>query len=88
MITKQFLKAFPLIAALLLLSCDAENATERSEAKSELSADEARAIAKEAFIYGFPMVVNYTTRRRPTTRVISMCWVARRGFLHPPTGLS
>ena len=31
------------------------------EAKSELSADEARAIAKEAFIYGFPMVVNYKT---------------------------
>ena len=61
MITKQFLKAFPLIAALLLLGCDAENATGPSEAKSELSADEARAIAKEAFIYGFPMVVNYKT---------------------------
>jgi len=60
-ITKKLLKAFPLIAALLLLGCDAENATESSEAKSELSADEARAIAKEAFIYGFPMVVNYKT---------------------------
>ncbi len=61
MTTKKFLKAFPLITALLLLACDAENATEPSEAKSELSADEARAIAKEAFIYGFPMVVNYKT---------------------------
>ena len=53
MITKQFLKAFPLIAALLLLGCDAENATEPLEAKSELSADEARAIrfeGKEALV--------------------------------------
>ena len=61
MITKKFLKAFPLIAALLLLGCGAENATEPSKAKSELSADETRAIARDAYVFGFPLVMNLKT---------------------------
>ena len=55
-----------LVAALcaLPLVCGAQGAEDGTvplAAESELSADEARAIAKEAFIYGFPMVVNYKT---------------------------
>lgn len=47
-----------LIAATLLTSgCDSAKKPE----DASLSATEARAIAKEAFIYGFPMAANYAT---------------------------
>ena len=47
-----------LVAALLLTSgCDSAKKPE----EGSLSATEARAIAKEAFIYGFPMAANYAT---------------------------
>ena len=58
---KQLLIACPAIAALFLLGCGGEQNTEPSGAKAELSAEEAQAIAKEAYIYGFPMVMNYKT---------------------------
>ena len=58
---KQLLIACPAIATLFLLGCGGEQNTEPSGAKAELSAEEAQAIAKEAYIYGFPMVVNYKT---------------------------
>jgi hypothetical protein len=47
-----------LVAATLLTSgCDSAKKPE----EVSLSATEARAIAKEAFIYGFPMAANYAT---------------------------
>jgi len=59
--TYQRLKAVPLIAVLILSGCGADDDTGPSGEKSALTAEEARGIAKEAFIYGFPMVVNYKT---------------------------
>jgi len=56
---KQLLKACPLIAVLFLPGCGGEKKTEPSGAK--ISAEEAQAIAKEAYIYGFPMVMGYKT---------------------------
>ncbi len=38
-----------------------QTATHQQAAKEELSAEEARAIAKEAYIYGFPLVMGYKT---------------------------
>jgi hypothetical protein len=49
--------ASSVVIPLFLVGC--ENASKQSEAS--LSAGDARAIAKEAYIYGFPMVVNYQT---------------------------
>jgi hypothetical protein len=43
-----------LLVVLLLSAC-------RDDSKVQVSADEARAIAKEAYIYGFPIVMNYKT---------------------------
>ena len=57
----QRLKAVPLVAALFLFGCGADNETGPSREKSALTTEEARAIAHEAYIYGFPMVVNYKT---------------------------
>jgi hypothetical protein len=37
---------------------------------------EARAIAKEAYIYGYPMVDNYRVRNRMGGRRASTCWYA------------
>ncbi len=54
---KQLLKACPLIAALLLPGCGGEKTTDPSGAK--ISVEEAQTIAKEAYIYGFPMVMDY-----------------------------
>ncbi len=61
MIIKQLLKACPLIPALFLLGCGGEYETEPSGTKLEISAEKAQAIAKEAYIYGFPMVIHYKT---------------------------
>jgi hypothetical protein len=49
--------AFMLFAlAILFTAC---NSAENKQAK--LTPDEARSIAKEAYVYGFPMVMNYKT---------------------------
>jgi hypothetical protein len=61
MTTKKFLKLCALTAAFFLASCSEENETEASEAMPALSAGEARVIANEAYIYGFPMVMGYKT---------------------------
>jgi len=49
------------LLAVVLLSSGCGQPAETQTDSSELTADEARAIAKEAFIYGFPMVINYKT---------------------------
>jgi len=48
------------LAVYALLACSQPTETQIASG-SELTAEEARGIAKEAFIYGFPMVVNYKT---------------------------
>ncbi len=40
------------------------NSLKESVATPEVSSQEARQIAKEAFIYGFPMVANYQTMHK------------------------
>ena len=47
------LTTFIVLALLLGTACNAP--------KSELTAEEAKTLAKEAYIYGFPMVMNYKT---------------------------
>ena len=57
--TNQVITVCKLAAALLLLGCGAQSETDVSSGKTELSAEEAKAIAKEAYIYGFPIVMTY-----------------------------
>ncbi len=49
---------FPLLLITLIPGCNTKPATESS---SSVTPAEARQIAKEAFIYGFPMAANYQT---------------------------
>jgi hypothetical protein len=52
-------KLFTGAIALLITSCDVENSTQPAESKTnDITVEEARAIAKEAYIYGFPVVDN------------------------------
>ena len=48
-----------------MFGCESSNtkptATEAAETPQDMSPEEARAIAKEAYIYGFPMVMGYKT---------------------------
>ena len=64
------MKAFRLITVLLSLlllsvtACKSKNAAEPRQTATDTSAvtmDDVRAIAKEAYVYGFPMVMNYKT---------------------------
>jgi hypothetical protein len=57
--TNRVITMCKLAAALLLLGCGAQSETDISSGKTELSAEEAKAIAKEAYIYGFPIVMTY-----------------------------
>ncbi len=56
---RQFLKTlvFPLLVAWTITSC--QQANEGSKSAVTTSADSARSIAKEAWIYGYPMFYNY-----------------------------
>ena len=47
---------------------------------NNLTSQEIQQIAKEAYIYGFPMVVNYKTMYRRNTRAGSMCSKVKPGF--------
>ena len=57
----QIFRTYPLVAAVLLLGCSADNSTEPSAAKTDVSAEEAQAIARDAYVYGFPLVMNLKT---------------------------
>jgi hypothetical protein len=49
-----------LVSLMIILSgCATES--KHTEAKAELTAKEAKQIAKEAYVYGFPLVLNYKT---------------------------
>ncbi len=56
---QQLFRTYPLVAAVFLLGCSADNSTEPSGTNTDVSAEEARAIAKEAYVYGFPLVDSY-----------------------------
>lgn len=57
----QLLKGLPMIAAVFLLGYSGGDGAESATAKSELSAEEAQAIARDAYVYGFPLVMNLKT---------------------------
>ncbi|MFC1765048.1 hypothetical protein ACFL6U_23625 [Planctomycetota bacterium] len=60
--TKQAVHILILAVLLLALSgCSGNNSAGSLETQAALSPDEARAIAKEAYVYGFPIVMNYKT---------------------------
>jgi len=44
---------------LMLYGCRGEEKTTAPEAKKDMSPKEAQAVAKDAYVYGFPMVVGY-----------------------------
>jgi len=54
-------KVLPVLIAVFLVGCSADNSTEPSGTKTDISADEVQAIAREAYVYGFPMVMNLKT---------------------------
>ena len=64
---KKFGLILSFFALVMLFGCTKEETTEAqkqvtaTKSTQELTPDEAKAIAKEAYVYGFPMVVNYKT---------------------------
>ena len=59
-IQQQF-RTFPLVAAMFLLGCSGDNGTEPSATKADVSAEKAQTIARDAYVYGFPLVMNLKT---------------------------
>ena len=64
---KKFGLILSFFALVMLFGCTKEETTETqkkvtsTESKQDITPAEAKAIAKEAYVYGFPMVVNYKT---------------------------
>ena len=58
---KRLVNGFLAISALAILSSCGEKNESEPEMKLPVDAAEAKAIAKEAYVYGFPMVMNYKT---------------------------
>ncbi len=56
---RHIITSIPLLAALLLGAC--KDKTETAAQAPPITPAEAQAIAKEAYIYGYPMVMNYKT---------------------------
>jgi hypothetical protein len=54
-----FISTLLLPAALFLSACD--KPSDPGAAQSDVTPEEAQNIAKEAYLYGFPMVMNYKT---------------------------
>ena len=70
-----------LLAALLFSGCE-KNQDSITPAKAKevtLSGEEAQQIAKEAYIYGLPMVLNYKTMK---SSIISRVWL---GYIRQKT---
>ena len=57
----QLLKTLPVIVAVFLLGCSGDNSKEPSETRTDVSAEEAQAIARDAYVYGYPLVMNLKT---------------------------
>jgi hypothetical protein len=58
---KHLPKTLVVIVAVSLLGCSGDNSSEPSATNSDISATEAQAIARDAYVYGFPMVMNLKT---------------------------
>ena len=58
---KQLFRAWPLAAVVFLVSCGADSGEEPFSTKAEISAEEIQAIARDAYIYGYPLVMNLKT---------------------------
>lgn len=58
---KILLKLLSLIIAMFLMSCSEDKSTEPSGTKTDISAEEAQTIARDAYLYGFPIVMNLKT---------------------------
>ncbi len=58
---KQIFRTYPLVVAVLLLGCSGDNSTEPSGTTTDVSAEEAQTIARDAYVYGFPLVMNLKT---------------------------
>lgn len=54
-------KLFPIVVTALLAGC--AQATHRSDTAARVSASEAKAIATDAYVFGYPLVTMETTRR-------------------------
>lgn len=57
----QLLRLLPMIAAVFLLGCSDDDSTTPSGTKTDISAEEVKAIARDAYVYGFPLVMNLKT---------------------------
>ncbi len=58
---RRLINGFLAISTLAILSSCSEKNESGPEMKLAVGATEAKAIAKEAYVYGFPMVMNYKT---------------------------
>lgn len=61
MILKYLLISSAMIVAVFLLGCSRDDIGEPSKAAASISTEEAQAIARDAYLYGFPMVMNLKT---------------------------
>jgi hypothetical protein len=55
------IKTLPLAAAFLLSGCSNDNSSAPSGTTADVSVEEIQAIAKDAYVYGFPLVMNLKT---------------------------
>jgi len=61
MMMKHLPKTLAVIVAMTLVGCSGNNSGEPTEATASISTEEAQAIARDAYVYGFPMVMNLKT---------------------------
>jgi len=57
----QFFKTLPIVISVLLLGCSGNEGAEDPVVSAAISAEEAQTIARDAYIYGFPLVMNLKT---------------------------
>lgn len=76
MMMKYLPKTLVVLVTLSLLGCGGDNSSEPSATNSDISAAEAQAIARDAYAYGFPMVMNLKTIYDYTVDVDSPSYTA------------
>jgi len=58
---KQIYRVLPLIISVFLSGCGGDQGTEATADSTAVSAEEARSIARDAYVYGFPLIMNLKT---------------------------